>query len=271
MINVTTRPIHFNSNVAAVVKRLESLGLTRVAGNPHDTWQVFSAPSGGRIGIHQVEVGSELDGVSRLGFEVPDETALTDLAASFADSPGAATAELVDTTHGKAIKVKTIDGLKFLIDIVDDNIGNNTAALKTPNPELSPGVEIAQMWFTDNAAAARELLIHLGATELVTANDYDWDDCRLPGGGRTQLHSTNGTARVSLGFMSAVPLEQLKHQVDLAGDDGSIVDETWGRYLDLAPVTVTKPETGLDGELTWVNEEMKDYYCYQVHQNPAAE
>jgi predicted SPOUT superfamily RNA methylase MTH1 len=73
-----------------------------------------------------------------------------------------------------------------------------------------------------------------------------------------------------IGFMSAQPLEQLKHQVDLAGDDGSIVDEAWGRYLDLAPVTVTTPETGLAGELTWVNEEKQDYYGYQVHQLPTA-
>jgi len=123
-MNVTTRPIHFTSNVAAVVKRLESLGLTRVSGNSQDTWQVFSAPAGGRVGIHQVEIGSELDGTSRFGFEMPDENSLTNLAASFENNPGSATAELVDTTHGKAIKVRTIDGLKFLIDIADDNIGN---------------------------------------------------------------------------------------------------------------------------------------------------
>jgi len=261
MNNVTTRPIHFSSQVDKVVKRLEALGLKRVAGNDADTWQVFAAPAGGRIGIHQVDPGSELDGVSRLGFEVPDGEALQAIAASFKDNPGGATTAFADTTHGKALKVKTIDGCKFLVDVADN---------EPPVTPHTPGVEVAQMWFTGNTPAAREVLLRLGATELVTTEGLGWDDCRLPSGGRTQLHDFSDDARVSIGFMSALPLEQLKHQVDLAGDDGSIVDEAWGRYLDLAPVTVTKPDTGLDGELTWINEEKQDYYGYQVHQLPTA-
>jgi len=260
MNKVTARPIHFTSQVDKVVRRLSALGLKRVAGNSADTWQVFAAPAGGRIGVHHVEPGSDLDGVSRLGFEVPDGETLHAVAASFADIPGGARAQLVDTTHGTALKVTTTDGLKFLVDVAETLVID--AVLPTP------GVEVAQMWFTDNTPAARDVLLRLGATELVTTKGLGWDDCRLPGGGRTQLHNYSGTAKVSIGFMSAQPLEQLKHQVDLAGDDGSIVDEAWGRYLDLAPVTVTQPDTGLDGELTWVNEEKQDYYGYQVHLLP---
>jgi len=149
----------------------------------------------------------------------------------------------------------TID-LQFLVDL---------ASVEVADHNTRPGVEVAQMWFTNNTTSAREVLLRLGAKELVTNNSFGWDDTRLPGGGRTQLHATTASTRVSVGFMSAQPLELLKDQVDRAGDDAAIVDESWGRYLDLSPVTVNKPETGLDGELTWVNEEMTDFYGDQVH------
>jgi len=260
-MQVITRPIHFTSNLAAVTKRLFALGLTRVIGNDGDCWQVFFAPAGGRVAVHHVEPGDALDGVSKLGFEVPDAATLRAMAASFADQPGGAIAELSQTGHGEALRVTTRDGLRFLIDIGE--------RLPTASPPM-PGVEVAQMWFTDDTAAARDVLLKLGAKELVTTSTLGWDDARLPGGGRTQLHSATDGARVSLGFMSAQPLEKLKDQVDQAGDDATIVDEAWGRYLDVAPVTINKPETGLDGELTWVNEEKTDYYGYQVHQDPTA-
>jgi len=258
-MEITSRPIHFTSNQDAVTKRLQALGLTRISGEPGDTWQVFATPAGGRIGVHGVEPNGRLDGVSRLGFEVQNTDELRVLADSFQDHPGGATAKLKDTGHGLALEVTASDGTSFLIDTSD------ASPTSLPN---QPGVEIAQMWFTGDTAGAREVLLRLGAKELITTKGLGWDDARLSGGGRTQLHASDDAARVSVGFMSAQPLEQLKAQVDRAGDDATIVDESWGRYLDLAPVTVNKPDTGLDGELTWVNEEIRDYYGYQVHQNP---
>jgi len=264
-MQIIARPIHFTSNLPAVTKRLHALGLTRLVGADGDCWQVFSAPAGGRVGVHQVEPDNWLDGVSKLGFEVPSTTELRSLSASFAEQPSGAVADLVNTGHGEALQITARDGLQFLVDV-----GEQIAAEWSPAPSVDgvEGVEVAQMWFTSDTAAAREVLLRLGAQELVTTSTLGWDDARLPGGGRTQLHDASGGTRVSLGFMSAQPLEQLKAKVDLGGDDASIVDEAWGRYLDLAPVTVNKPETGLEGELTWVNEEKTDYYGYQVHQDP---
>jgi len=255
-MDVTSRPIHFISNIEAVTNRLLALGLTRISGEPGDTWQVFTAPAGGRIGVHGVVPHSQLDGVSRLGFEVQSTSDLNALTEAFQDRPGGAVATLKETGHGLALEVKTRDGLSFLID---------TGVASPTVTAQQPGVEIAQMWFTNDTPSAREVLLRLGARELVTTRGIGWDDTRLPGGGRTQLHATTAGARVSVGFMSAQPLELLKDQVDRTGEDAAIVDESWGRYLDLLPVTVNKPETGLDGKLTWVNEEMTDFYGYQVH------
>jgi len=265
---VTSRPIHFTSNQDAVIRRLSALGLTRIVGNAGDCWQVFSAPAGGRIGVHAVEPGDRLDGVSRLGFETPTSNDLYVLAEAFEDLPGGATAGITQTGHGIALKVTAPDGISFLVDTAEQADAGKDACHSPANKNVQPGVEMAQMWFTGDTAGAREVLLRLGAKELITTKGLGWDDARLPGGGRTQLHACDSQPRVSVGFMSAQPLEQLKSQVDRAGDDATIVDESWGRYLDLAPVTINKPETGLDGELTWVNEDIRDYYGYQVHQNP---
>lgn len=256
--SVTVRPIHFTSKLDAVAARLLALGLCRVDGSAGDGWQVFQAPAGGRVGIHQANPGSAEDGTTRLGFEVAERSTLDALATRFADRPGGAVAELVEQGHGTALRIVAADGLPLLIDV---------CAAASSAETIRPGVEVDQMWFTPDPPGAREVLLRLGVTELVTTEGLGWDDSRAPGGGRTQLHA-GGSASVSLGFMSATPLEELKAKVDAAGDEGSIVDEAWGRYLALAPVTVAIPDTPLDGELTWVNEEQRDYHGYQVLRDP---
>jgi len=256
---LTVRPIHFTADLETVAARLTSLGLRRVnAAFPDDSWQEFAAPAGGRIGVHYVVPGSELDGRSRLGFEVADLAALHEVANLLADFPGDANAELVETRHGPAVRVTAGDGIKFLIDLAPDG---------TENQAAEPGAEIAQMWFTRDTQTARELLARLGAAELVTTSGGGWVDTRLPGGGRTQLHGASGTAAVSVGFMYDGDLDQLRDEVIGAGlPQAAVVDEAWGKFLDLGPLS-ENGLSGLDGELTWVNQEMTDTYGYQVHKS----
>jgi len=255
--SLTARPIHFTANVEAAAARLRSLGLRRIDDtSPSDGWQEFAAPAGGRIGIHYAKPESDLDGKSRIGFEVTDIETLHDIANIFTDHPGGATAEIVETGHGTALRVTARDGLVFLIDIAPPDIENLAA---------EPGVEIAQMWFTPDVSGARAILARLGTTELVTTGGGGWVDTRSPGGGRTQLESTTAPVHVSVGFMYAGDLETLRDDVIAAGvPEAAVVDEAWGQYLDLGPLTENGP-TGLDGELTWVNHELTDTYGYQVH------
>lgn len=260
-VSITSRPIHFTSGPDAVIARLMALGLSKVFDVANGHWQVFSAPAGGRIGVHPVETGNPLDGTSRLGFEVPNIESFQAITTKFAtqiDPATGITANIVETTHGTALRITTKNSGKFLIDICPDD------AVKA---ELRPGVEVSQMWFTPNTAEARQVIDLVGAAELVTTKGVGWLDTRSNGGGRTQIHYAN-SLHVSAGFMSAIPLEQLKVMVDAAGDNADIVDEAWGRYLAFAPATNTETLAGLDGELTWVNEEQTDYYGYQVIQNP---
>lgn len=264
VIPLVSRPIHFTSDPEAVAGRLKALGLTKLydAGNGH--WQVFSAPAGGRVGVHRVDPGDPLDGTSRLGFEVANVNSLAVIATSLINQIEPASgidATIVETPHGTALRITTKNCGRFLVDICPAD-----AAI----PQLNPGVEATQMWFTADTTEARQVIDLLGARELVTTKGGGWLDTRTNGGGRTQIHHAD-TPRVSVGFMSAIPLEQLKVMVDAAGDNADIVDEAWGRYLSFAPATNTETLSGLDGELTWANEEQTDYYGYQVIQNPIAQ
>ena len=266
---VIVRPIHFASNMAAAEKRLRALGLIciegvmnpGVAGEKNADWLVFEAPAGGRVAIHRADTGSERDGVTQLGFEVANMEALKALADIFNENPGTAQATLADTNDGPTLQITAKDGLKFAVNI---------AVTQLSDREPAQGVEVAQMWFTDDVAAARDILLKLGHTELVTTKRFGWDDTRATGGGRTQLHEGACQPRVSVGFMSAIPLEELQPQAEKAGEEAAIVDEAWGRYLALPPISNTETKTGLDGELTWVNEEQSDYYGYQVIQDPTS-
>ena len=248
---VTARPIHFTSEPAKATAMFQTLGLQR--SDAELNWHVYDAPGGGALAIHTVDKGDPLDGTTKLGFEVANDGDLDKLAALLADYPGGAQAQLGFADGGRALLIRASDGLQFQVDVRPpaDNIW----------PPLPYRLEITQMWFTRDVAAAQLLLGALGATTLVTAGT-GWADTRDSGGGRTDVHFSNEPPRVSVGFELGGRLEPLRDQLEAAGfTDVAIMDEAWGRYLALT-------NAGLDGELSWVNEDQTDYYGYTVHQLP---
>ncbi|MDR2703391.1 MAG: hypothetical protein LBB58_03515 [Cellulomonadaceae bacterium] len=302
-LKITTRPIHFTVNVTGTVQAVEALGLTRIVGAAGEPWQEFAAPKGGVVAIHEVGASDPLNGTSKLGFVVPDMETLKAVAAALCDgSDGDACdggyehdgddeadgdrirAQAVDTDHGTALQVTAPDGLTFLVDITDyaAPAAAQAAAANATKPARTDAttparadatttatgnrqaVEVAQIWFTKNTAAAQKLLKALGAAELVTAIDGGWDDTRMAGGGRTQIHGAKAAMPwVSAGFMLDGDLTLLRDQVIKNGlANAAVVDENWGQYLDLG-IADAKGHTGLDGELTWVNRELTDFYGYR--------
>jgi len=248
---VTARPIHFTSNPAAATTMFAALGLRQAVAD--DNWQVFDAPGGGALAIHTVAKGDPLDGTTKLGFEVASDSDLDKLAARLVDQPGGAQASLAFADGGRVLQLQARDGLQFQVDVrpIADNIW----------PALPYRLEVNQMWFTRDVPAAQAVLVALGATTLVTAGT-GWADTRDSGGGRTDVHFSKVPPRVSAGFELGGRLEPLRDRLEAAGfTDVAIMDEAWGRYLALT-------DDGLDGELSWVNEDQTDYYGYTVHQLP---
>lgn len=253
---VTARPIHFTSDPAAVTKMFAALGLRQTVAD--DGWQVFDAPGGGALAIHYVDKGDPLDGTTKLGFEVAHDGDLDQLAALLAGVPGGVQTRFGLEANQRSLQVTAGDGLEFAVDIRPPVAAEPGWP---PLPLLPYRLEIAQMWFTRNVPAAQAVLTALGATTLVTAGT-GWADTRDSGGGRTEVHYSNEPPRVSAGFELGGRLEPLRDRLETAGfTDVAIMDEAWGRYLALT-------DEGLDGELTWVDEDQTDYYGYTVHQLP---
>lgn len=253
--SVSARPVHYTSRPAEVVAPLETLGLVRVEGTADADWQVLHAPGGGDLAVHAVPAGDPLDGTTRLGFEADD------LEAVLAALPASVDAGLVEEAHGRALRITAPEGYHFLVD--------TRPPRRVPAGDHLPGrLELSQMWFGRDVPAMLPILEALGAATLVTSpagpDGPEWVDTRMPAGGRTQLHAEPTAPYASAGFVFAGRLEELRDRLDAAGfTDAAVIDESYGRYLELAP-------DGLHRELAWVNEEQRDYYGYVVHQDPAA-
>lgn len=248
---VSTRPIHYSSQPAAVIAPLLALGLTHIEGGVTDAWQVLHAPGGGDVAVHAVAPGDALDGTTQLGFEADD------LDAVGAALPASVTAEISEEAHGRALRVTAPDGLSFLVDA-------RPARPVVTAVEPPYRLEVAQMWFTADVTGANGVLAALGAAALVTSPEpLGWVDARMPAGGRMQVHNKPvETPYVSAGFQLAGSLEDALARLHAAGfAQAAIIDESYGRYLELGP-------GGYDLELGWVNQEQADYYGYLVHERP---
>jgi len=116
-------------------------------------------------------------------------------------------------------------------------------------------ISSAPIRFTANIDAMRRFLELLGfKAHIVSEGRGDWVELR----GDASIINLHGAdhEESSVAFDTDESLDALLERLQNAGfSDAHIVDESWGRMLE-----VTDPQ----GESVWINERMKDTYGYRV-------
>ncbi|MBP2412197.1 hypothetical protein JOF48_000996 [Arthrobacter stackebrandtii] len=138
------RPVHFTSDLDGYAAQLEDQGLKCVEN--HGDWRVFDSGNG-KVGIHQADAGSPMDGATELGFEVRDHEIF--VRRTLEDGTQA---EVVDSRHGGTARVTAPGGFNFLADPVTD------LSLPTGGP-----LAVTAVWHTPDTAAAEKVLADIGA------------------------------------------------------------------------------------------------------------
>ena len=228
---VAARPIHCTSLINDISDRLLGLGMKRQASNDNRV-QIYRASGGGCVELKIVDHNSPEDGQTFLGFEVADELSLNQISEILAAETD--WLEIKETTPTRLSAISS-DGVPIRFSVSDEvvlDVGT------TP-------LQIAQMWFSADVAKQSAFLSNLSATPIFPSESEP--DYQMNGGGRTVLH-TEPNARASAGLIYSGDIEELQRETNQKGYYWPIKQEYWGRYLALT-------DEGLDGELTWVNEQ----------------
>ncbi|MEW1957754.1 VOC family protein [Kineococcus sp. NPDC059986] len=119
-------------------------------------------------------------------------------------------------------------------------------------------MKVTPVRFTNDLVAMRRFLVALGLTSTLSSDSGNW--MSLEGsGGEVGLHSVDSAANpqkagsTGLSFTTDEPLETVARRLDAAGFPAVVVDEAFGRVLQ-----VTDP----DGQEIEVHATMTDLHGY---------
>ncbi|WP_134774469.1 hypothetical protein [Ornithinimicrobium flavum] len=230
----TPRPIRFTADIPGWQRILETLGATLLS--EHPGWLVYQL-GGGRVALHAASP-EQPAGTTTLAVETPVDLADAVRTASAQGVP----VTLEDSDHGPAGHVR-VDGALVWLDAPTPGDG------KATRPELST----LQIWYGPDTGLLRDVLEGLGARPRIVGDDGRWTDFSYDGGGLAAAHlaETGGT---ELAFEWGGDVEEVLRLLTAAGIDGLLIDETYGRTVQVAD-----PD---GGPRIWINEQQTDLYGY---------
>lgn len=242
----TPRPIRFTADIAAWQTILQALGGTLIS--EHPGWLVYQL-GGGRLALHAA--GPEQPaGSTVLAVETPTPLRQAVDAAAAHGVP----VTLEESDHGEAGHVRATDGTFLWLDaptsVTATGSGTDGSATR---PELST----LQIWYGPDTGMIRGTLEALGAQPRLVGDDGRWTDLSYPGGGLAAAHvsgSADGPG-AELAFEWAGDVEDAKALLDEAGVESVLIDESYGRTLQVAD-----PD---GGPAVWINEQQTDLYGYR--------
>lgn len=238
---IIVRPVQYTSRVTQYRELFGALGLAELppdqAGDTTPDWAVFQAGSG-RVGLHAVLDGDPLDGQASLGFETDELDAVADrLAAS-------CRVRRFARSDGRAVEAVAPDGLPLVF--LAPTAGQ-------VSPELSE-LSALGLWMTADTARAVRVLQELGLDGRVRSESGRWFQASADGGGLAAVHEGGEMPSAELSFEYDGDVDALAERLNAAGIGCSVVDEAYGRTLQVDPPG--------GGEPIWVNERQTDLYGY---------
>lgn len=224
---ITVRPIVHTDNPDGHRRLLAALGAVELEHDEH--WTLLQL-AGGRIALHPAS-DEYPAGTVECCLEVDDLT-------SWAAHRGFTVDE---QPWGAQVTVTADDGLRILVSQRVEHSGRASGA-----------TSVQPIWVTPDPAAASALLGELGLQPRLHADSGNWHDFTAEDG-LAAVHAGRATD-VVLGFEYAHQFEPLVRPLTEAGVDPQIIDESYGRSLQ-----VLDPD---GDERLWINERQSDLYGY---------
>jgi len=226
---IISRPVQYTSDLAGYRRIFAALGLVPLAET--EDWSVYAAGDG-RVGLHRVDAGDDLDGAAALGFESDDVDAVV---AAFDGAARRFTAE--NGARGVAID----GGLEIVVLEPAPGEARGTAGLRSLG-----------LWVSPDVPAAVAVLERLGLRGDVRSDSGQWVQMVADAGLAAVHDGAEPGAQLSFEYRGDV--EDLARLLAAARVEADVVDEAYGRTL-----LVARPE---GGEPIWINERQSDLYGY---------
>jgi hypothetical protein len=234
------RPVHFTSRLESWEQLLTGLGMVKTL--DEGSWREFDA-GGGRLALHAAEAGAADDGTTVFGVEVGNLAEFTRRTNLAGQERGTTPAELIQAGHGESCRITGPGGFSFLADPATRAADGTWAT----SPDADPDLAVVGVWFIEDAGAAAQTLLDIGARFRPVPDADETADFTAKNGGVLMVRPASGPARSGLGFEYDGDIGALRDRLAAAGHGVSLTEEAFGRTLHVVNPDAADDAAGTAG------------------------